>query len=318
MVKHESALLRSVLCLSIALTAFSLPVHGKTDEPTELSCPKLKHGYGPYDYRRASRSQKILVEGAHFFPNVENLRSGTTHPNRGYIVIPGSEIDYTLRAFPNHPRALLALSRLSLRDGTDKPEGVKAPVECYFQAALKFRPDDSMVRVIYGVHLAKLGHADRALEQLTVAEKISGGSTNLYYNLGLAYFQAERYQEALEAARKAYSLGFPLPGLRDKLKEVGEWSDPPPAPVPEEAMQPQPNSSTPQPVEQAFTNDPTRRNAAEPKKPALPAREDAAQPVFDALVPKSTEQTFSNDPALRNAAENQRPVPPAPIGQPIP
>lgn len=269
---HTHSKTASIFILFI-LCAYGFLANSSTfaNDLIAMGCPELRHGYGPYDYRTATKEQKQLVEGAHFFPNVENLVSGTKHPAHGYIVIPGGEIDYTLRAFPNHPRALLALSRLSIRDSTDKPEGIKAPVDCYFQSAIKYRPTDSMVRVIYGVHLAKLGQTDKSLEHLQKAEELSGGGANLYYNLGLAYFQGKRYPEALEAAHKAYALGFPLPGLRDMLKRVGQWSEP--VVVPVAAL---PTSQPPAEVEAAPViekepiNDPALRNAAETaRKPAV-------------------------------------------------
>src|ERR1700682_1722293 len=43
--------------------------------------------------------------------------------------------------------------------------------------------------------------------------------------LGLAYFDLRDYDNALDRARSAYRLGFPLPGLRNKLQEVGKWQN---------------------------------------------------------------------------------------------
>lgn len=191
-------------------------------------CPTLRHGYGPYDYRTITKEQIVLVEGAHFFPNVENLRDGTPHPNRGYPIIPGSEIDYTLRAFPNHHRALMALSRLSIRDKTERPKGVKANVDCYFKAAMDFREDDSYVYLLYGIHLSKKGRIAEALEYFDKAKSLGDDSANLHYNLGLAYFQVKRFDDALEAAHKAYAAGFPLMGLKNMLLQSGKWKDIPP------------------------------------------------------------------------------------------
>lgn len=193
----------------------------------DVGCPILRHGYGPYDYRSATKEQLQLVEGAHFFPNVENLRDGTPHPNRGYALVPGAEIDYTLRAFPNHHRALMALSRLSLRDKSERPKGIKANVDCYFQAAIKFRNEDSYAYLVYGIHLSKKGRSREALEQFDKAKALGEDSANLYYNLGLAYFQEKRFDDALDAAHKAYNAGFPLPGLRNMLMRAGKWTDMP-------------------------------------------------------------------------------------------
>lgn len=194
---------------------------------TDFGCPVLRHGYGPYDYRSTKPEKLRLVEGAHFFPNVENLREGTPHPNRGYIVVPGSEIDYTLRAFPNHHRALMALSRLALRDKSERPKGLKANVDCYFQSAINFRDDDSYVYLIYGIHLLKKEKVQEALEKFDKAKELGDDSANLHYNLGLAYFQAKRFDDSLSAARKAYDAGFPLQGLKNMLIHAGKWREPP-------------------------------------------------------------------------------------------
>ena len=62
-----------------------------------MACGDLQNAYGPYDYRTATEFQKHLVEGAHFTPEVESLKGA-----RGSATV-GGDIDYTLRAFPNHP-----------------------------------------------------------------------------------------------------------------------------------------------------------------------------------------------------------------------
>jgi hypothetical protein len=223
---HQTSIRRTLYILFLLCTLLvSISVSAQVDAK-ELDCPTLKHGYGPFDYRTATPEQKHLVEGAHFFPNVEYLRKGTSHPSRRYTVVPGGEIDYTLRAFPNHPRALLAMSRWSIQEKLDPPPGAKATVDCYFQSAISFRPDDSMVRVIYGIHLTEKKQLDKALAQFQKAKELGAESSSMYYNLGLAYFGIKRYPEALEAAHKAYALGFPLPGLRNLMEREGVWQDP--------------------------------------------------------------------------------------------
>lgn len=212
---------------AVAAFAALLASERSIAEESNTWCPELRHGYGPYDYRTATPDQKQLVEGAHFFPAVENLKRKALHPNRGYVVVVGGELDYTLRAFPNHPRALNALSRLSIRDKSNMPEGTKATVECYFASAIRFRPDDSEVRMVYGIHLLRIGQNEKAIEQLKKAEEMGAVSANAYYNLGLAYFDLKRYPESLAAAQNAYGMGFPLPGLKKKLTAAGIWRDPP-------------------------------------------------------------------------------------------
>ena len=44
-----------------------------------------------------------------------------------------------------------------------------------------------------------------------------------HYNLGLLYVRKKDYDKARASADKAYGAGFPLPGLKNKLLEAGQW-----------------------------------------------------------------------------------------------
>ncbi len=178
-------------------------------------------GYGPFDYTNSDHKKNKLpvVESYHFQKNIENLiPSGT-------VASLGADIDYTLRAFPNHHRALSAMSRLSLRDKQSKPTGATHSALCYFERATRFKPDDAMVRSLFGSHLLGLGKLDMALEQLNIALQIDPENPTFNYNLGLLYFERKDYKKAEDFARKAYSQGFPLPGLKNKLIKAGKWSN---------------------------------------------------------------------------------------------
>src|SRR4029079_11734317 len=86
---------------------------------------ELRNAFGPFDYRIASADTKHLVESYHFTPSIETLQHGES----GSL---GAELDYTLRVFPNHPRALLALVKLGARDKTERPD-TTMPIECYLE-----------------------------------------------------------------------------------------------------------------------------------------------------------------------------------------
>lgn len=188
-------------------------------------CGSLNNSFGPFDYRYRSSVRTELgdahkmVEGAHFTADVEQLIRGKS------TALPGGDIDYTLRAFPNHHRALLSMSRLALRAKSDQPPDMRYTATCWFERAMRFAPDDGMVKVLYGQHLLKVGKQREAIEQLEAAEKLTEGSANVHYNLGLAFTEVKRFEDARRHARKAYALGFPLPGLRDRLKRLGQWKD---------------------------------------------------------------------------------------------
>ncbi|MCC6194987.1 MAG: tetratricopeptide repeat protein [Burkholderiales bacterium] len=192
---------------------------GAAAQDIDCGNPFVNH-FGPFDYRTATQENKNLVEATHFTPDTEQLKknSGT-----GY---PGQDIGYTLHVFPNHPRALIAMSRLAIREHSPHPKYAKYSINCYFTRAIQFRPDDGEVYMIYGVHLLKTGAADRAIAQLTKAVELNEASANAQYNLGLAYVEVKDYDKALVHAQKAYALGFPLPGLRNMLQKMGKWQTP--------------------------------------------------------------------------------------------
>jgi Flp pilus assembly protein TadD len=79
--------------------------------------------------------------------------------------------------------------------------------------------------MIYGNYLLKAGQADKATEQLKEAINLQPEDPNVNYNLGLLYVQKKDYEQAKIYAKKAYELGFPLPGLKNKLMEAGKWED---------------------------------------------------------------------------------------------
>jgi len=194
-------------CATAATAAFAQP-----------ECSGLPPGqFGPFDYR-TQRGKLAVVERNHFTPEVEQLVRGRS---TSFIE---SDIQFVLTYYPNHYRALDALARLSLRKRTPKLQHAALPTECYFVNAMRFAPDDAKVRLTYGVYLARLGKPAAALAQFQEAEKLGATDANTYYNLGLMHFEMKNYGEAVEYAKKAYDLGFPLPGLRDKLKQAGKWN----------------------------------------------------------------------------------------------
>jgi tetratricopeptide (TPR) repeat protein len=185
----------------------------------DRDCGSLRNAYGPFDYRTATADQKELVESAHFTLNVERLTKGESTD------APGPDLDYTLRAFPNHHRALMAMSKLSLRLHRPQPPGAKYSIDCYIERAILFQPDDPMSSMIAGLHFTQSGKIEEGLKYLDRAAELSDGNSTLHYNLGLGYFEQKQYDKSLEHAKRAYEAGFPLPGLRSRLQRAGIWKD---------------------------------------------------------------------------------------------
>jgi tetratricopeptide (TPR) repeat protein len=202
-------------------------------QPGDSECGPLANGYGPYDYRTSKGPILNMVEPHHFSINVEMLIKADT----GYI---GADIDYTLRAFPNHHRALISAMRYGEKTKSTKPPHMRYSIECYFDRAIRFRPDDAVSRMIYSMYLAKNGRTPEALKQLDITANGAEGKENpfTHYNLGLNYFDLKEYDKSAIQAHKAYDMGFIQPALKEKLKSVGKWTEP-------EAVPPNAGASTP-------------------------------------------------------------------------
>lgn len=176
-------------------------------------CGELKNHYGPLDFRMRGQVNLEIVEGAHFTEEVEKGIKGST----GDLA---ADLDYTLRAIPNHPRALNTIGAVSIRAKTPKLATARFPTECYFERAIRFAPDDGAVRAVYGSYLNALGKLPQALSMFKYAVELEPNNPTYNYNLGLAYLKMKQYDKAEEYAAKAYELGFPLQGLRKQLDAV--------------------------------------------------------------------------------------------------
>jgi tetratricopeptide (TPR) repeat protein len=175
--------------------------------------------YGPYDYR-TDKDKLPIVLGAHFTPEVEALIRGKNS------TFPGNDIDYTLRAIPNNHRALIAMMRLGDKEKTPQPRGSRYTVECWFERAIQFRPDDSIVRMIYSTFLNKKVRVAEANAQLETATTYARDSAVTHHNIGMHFFDIKNYERALSQAHRAIALGLERPELKDQLAQIGKWKDP--------------------------------------------------------------------------------------------
>lgn len=193
-----------------------------------LVCGALDNAYGPFDYTNPVHFEEKLpiVERAHFDAGVEQL-TGHLGKAGGADMLVG-DIDYTLRAFPNHHRALYTMSRYYLER---VPNGGRRPgysMECYFDRAIRLAPHDAVVRMLEGIWYLRTDQPLLARESLMIALTMSPGSAEINYNAGLMFIELEDYDRALHHAHRAYEMGYPLMGLRNKLERLGHWRDPAP------------------------------------------------------------------------------------------
>lgn len=152
------------------------------------------------------------IERARLLPDMDKRKSEI-----GYAV---DEFNFFLQRTPEqHPLYAEALVRICLaREKQGQPEAGLA--EC--DRAIAAQPGNSTgysAKAMVLRRQKKLADARVVLEEGNQATE--GNSAEVEYFLGLTCADLKDYTCAVEHARRAYALGYPLPGLRSKLKAAG-------------------------------------------------------------------------------------------------
>jgi tetratricopeptide (TPR) repeat protein len=195
--------------------------------------------FGPFDYynHRTPASAYGAVESVHFGVRTELLL------RQGNFCNYWSDLDYTLRAFPNHPKALMKMaeflkahvaceiggskisghSPLELAEQIESGQWQGRTMEYYFEKAIQYRPEYTETRLLYARALVDVQKRDQAIAILTNCLKLHPGSSEAHYDLGMLYFGNGDLQSSLQHARRAYQLGKPPAELRSNLVAAGVW-----------------------------------------------------------------------------------------------
>ncbi len=92
--------------------------------------------------------------------------------------------------------------------------------EYFYNDAINLFPKYAPAYMAKSLIYRKLGDITKAIE--TLKEYLSvdrNGNSEIYYFMGLFSLEINDIENAKVYAEKAYKLGYPLPGLRDKLEE---------------------------------------------------------------------------------------------------
>ena len=182
-----------------------------------------EQGYGPFDYtkRHLYPHDLDLVEGAHFKPDVENLLEGK-HRSDDNSAWP--DLDYTLRAWPNHARALLSIIRFQLKINNKLTRlTIPIPAECYLNRAINYSPNDPVPYTLFGYYLHKIGHLGEADKFYKRAMELDPENPKFAYSYSLLLIDMKRYEEAVKFAKIAYQHPHTPLTLKNKLQKLGLW-----------------------------------------------------------------------------------------------
>lgn len=133
-----------------------------------------------------------------------------------------SEATYSItRTDPSHPfwaKMAMVLARV------DYNRGKTAHAIATLYKIAEQVPTLAESYTVLGAYLfreKKFAEAREVLER--GIETVDKPTAEMHYFLGLVLLRQKDYAQAREQAEQAYSLGYPLPGLRNKLRSVGHW-----------------------------------------------------------------------------------------------
>jgi tetratricopeptide (TPR) repeat protein len=130
------------------------------------------------------------------------------------------EVVYTYRhlepGMPMYSTVAIALGSIWLDRG--QPDRATS----YFRSVIESAPEDPTGYVALSTVLQRQKMWAEARSALLEGDKATGGtSAEIAYQLGLVSLQMGDKDAAAQYARKAYGMGYPLPGLRRRLQEAG-------------------------------------------------------------------------------------------------
>lgn len=119
---------------------------------------------------------------------------------------------------PVHWKMLTIQARVLYERG-NKAQGIDA-----LKHIVRQQPDLADSYAVLGNYLYKDGKLDEARDVLqTGLSKVPKPTSEMHYFLGMILFKQGSFEGAREQAQQAYALGYPLPGLRNRLKATGHW-----------------------------------------------------------------------------------------------
>lgn len=218
--------------IATAMGVFLLALgHGVSPAVAENCGPvPLPGASGPYDYVDSKYSWNLNdINLNHWVVAQRELAAGR-------VQWALSELNYLLIRVPNHYQALFELGRIQQQHpgisyipalaGRGEVLVFPPTPDCYFNRAFRYRPNDPTLVMLYGLYHHQIKDLEGAVAQYKKAEAMDPESSEIQYNLGLVYFDLKDYGSSSQHAQKAYELGYPLAGLRKKLKAVGKWPMP--------------------------------------------------------------------------------------------
>ena len=139
---------------------------------------------------------------------------------RQYLDRAAKEVDYTYRklepGMPLYTTTAVAMGSIAADKGqTKRAVG-------YLEAAIQAQPQEASAYIALAAVYQRQKRYTQARTTLLAGDEATGGeSAEIAYYLGMVSLELGDQTQAVEYARKAYGMGYPLPGLRRKIEAAG-------------------------------------------------------------------------------------------------
>lgn len=222
---HLKLVFAGLFVLGLNTVAYAKTAESKVPD---FNSPDFDCGNGirGHDYRTndpATNKLRGQVEGAHFTKGVQRGEYGNAGSLEG-------DLNYVLGKFPNHPKALLVAARNQMKPSyngrhTYRKDRFWPKKECYFQHALRRAPTDPSVHLVIAIFYHEYGNFEVAARHYQSSIKLGPKNPEAHYNYALFLIDINRADEALKHAKHAYAMGYPLEGLKNRLKRQNAWKE---------------------------------------------------------------------------------------------
>ncbi|HEY7640182.1 MAG TPA: hypothetical protein VH814_10690 [Steroidobacteraceae bacterium] len=241
----------SLVLAALAFGAFCAPAHALQFEPTDLewaSWPEFCQAR--YTVSGAGRESRFKAKvpqatvqmwasrlggmgGAwgslhHYCAAlIERQRAKATYDKKQRAFFVKRSIEMSMFSFDRVPaeHPLYVDVALEIANGYRDLGDTESAMQ-FVDAAIKSQPTNPKGYAAKSLVLRDAGKLQEAIEVLQKGTAaVTEDSSTLHYFLGLNYLDLRDYEQAQAQARLAYSLGYPLPGLRQKLAAAGHAID---------------------------------------------------------------------------------------------
>lgn len=235
------------LVIIFASMIFGAPARAYTFEATEIefnAWPSYcKSRYATTDagqrqpftmnYSKLAIDQSIQAVGRTTFEYVHHYCAGLALLNRSKFSPQGNEkasmlsdafqeVNFTLQRIPETSPIYSSVLAVTARIQQEQKKFDSA--KQYLERAISIAPDDPSAYILLSLLYREQGDLQLAMQTLEQGNTVTNGvSADIQYNLGLIALETGKLDSATKHAKAAYDLGYPLPGLKNKLIAKNAW-----------------------------------------------------------------------------------------------